>query len=222
MYIRQNIQAVRLMNESNKQIKNVNKASERLASGLKINRASDDAAGLAISEGMRAEIRSLAKATQNAKEAESLVLTKDGVLGEITDTIQRMRELSVQSLSDTLTEQDRQSIQKEFSHLQKAINDMVEDSNWNTKPVIEQHSPAYAQLEGNRTFPAPIKIIDGYNSDLEIIVDGLPKKITIPEGIYNVYEIADAMDDELIHFTPPIIVDVTDNGTLSLQTVFGK
>ncbi|MDQ0157096.1 flagellin N-terminal helical domain-containing protein [Robertmurraya andreesenii] len=218
MYIRHNLQGLKLMNESNKQIKNVNKANERLASGLRINRAADDAAGLSISEGMRAQIRALARATQNAKEAESLVLTTDGVLGEITDTIQRMRELSVQALSDTLTDQDRQSIQKEFSHLQEAINEMVGDSNWNTKPVIEQHSPAYAQLEGNRIFPEPIKIVDGYNNDLEIVVDGFPKKITIPEGIYDVNEIADAIDNELIRFTPPIIVDVTENQTLSLQT----
>lgn len=206
------------MNESNKQINKLNKATERLSSGLRTNRAADDAAGLAISEGMRAQIRALAKATQNAKEAESLTLTTDGVLGQITDTIQRMRELSVQSLSDTLTEQDRQSIQKEFSNLQSAISDMVGQSNWNTKPVVEQHSPAYAQLEGNRTFPQPIKIVDGYNSDLEIIVDGAPKRITIPEGIYNVHEIADVVDDKLIDFTPPIIVDVTENETLSLQT----
>lgn len=218
MYIRHNIQGLRLLNESNKQTNKLNKATERLSSGLRINRASDDAAGLSISEGMRAQIRAMAKATQNAKEAESLVLTTDGVLGQITDTIQRMRELSVQSLSDTLTDEDRQNIQKEFSNLQEAISDMVEQSNWNTKPVIEQHSPAFAQLEGNRTFPLPIKIVDGYNNDLEIIVDGEPKKITIPEGIYDVYEIADLMDDKLIDFKPAIIVDVTENQTLSLQT----
>ncbi|WML46894.1 flagellin [Neobacillus sp. PS3-34] len=218
MFIRNNIPALRTLNESIKNQKKSKQASEHLSSGLRINQAADDAAGLAISEGMRAQIRGLMQAGRNAKDAQSMVYTTDTVLGDMTDSIQRMRELTIQSLSDTVTDEDRMQIQKEFRQIQETITGMADQTAWNTKPVVESHFPSYAQLEGNRVIKDPIKIIDGYNNDLEIVVDGTSKRVNIPAGVYSLEEISDTMDDQLVGFTPEIIVDVTEDNTLTLQT----
>ena len=88
----------------------VNKSMERISSGYRINRAGDDPAGLAISEKMRAQIRGLGQASRNIQDGISLVQTAEGALNETHSILQRMRELSVQSANDTLTDQGSRSI----------------------------------------------------------------------------------------------------------------
>ncbi len=85
---------------------------EKLSSGLRINRAGDDAAGLAISEKMRAQINGLDQASRNAQDGISLIQTAEGALNETHDILQRMRELAVQSANDTNTQEDREELQK--------------------------------------------------------------------------------------------------------------
>jgi flagellin len=111
-----------------------------------------------------------------------------------------MRELTVQSFSDTNTEDDRMQIQQEFQQLKDSIKDMTQQTTWNTKLAVETHYPAYAQMSGNRTFSEPIKIIDGYNNELEIVVGGASKKVTIPSGIYTVEQVADVLEDPLADY----------------------
>ena len=98
------------------------KSMERLSSGYRINRAGDDAAGLAISEKMRAQIRGLNQASRNAQDAISLVQTAEGALNETQAILQRMRELAVQSATDTNTAEDRAELQKEINQLSSEIN----------------------------------------------------------------------------------------------------
>ena len=93
------------------------KAIEKLSSGLRINRAGDDAAGLAISEKMRGQIRGLKQAIRNAQDGISLIQTAEGALQETHAILQRMRELAVQAANDTYTEVDRAEIQKEIDQL---------------------------------------------------------------------------------------------------------
>src|SRR5690606_37937190 len=88
------------------------KSLEKLSSGLRINRAGDDAAGLAISEKMRAQVRGLQMAVKNAQDGISLIQTAEGALNETHAILQRMRELAVQAASDTNTESDRAELQK--------------------------------------------------------------------------------------------------------------
>ncbi|MCR4399675.1 MAG: flagellin, partial [Syntrophomonadaceae bacterium] len=95
----------------------VQKSLEKLSSGLRVNRAGDDAAGLAISEKMRAQIRGLNQASRNAQDGISLVQTAEGALNESQSILQRMRELAVQSASDTNTDDDRTQLQAEVTEL---------------------------------------------------------------------------------------------------------
>src|SRR3954451_8077789 len=98
-------------------------AMERVSSGYRINRAADDAAGLAISESMRGQIGGLAQATRNAQDETSLLQTAEGALGEVTAMLQRVRDLAVQYHNGTLTSDDRDAIQAEARELGfEAIN----------------------------------------------------------------------------------------------------
>ncbi|WP_214756334.1 flagellin Hag [Exiguobacterium sp. s157] len=112
------------------------KAMEKLSSGLRINRAGDDAAGLAISEKMRGQIRGLDMASKNAQDGISLIQTAEGALNETHSILQRMRELAVQSSTDTNTDADRGEIQKEVDELAKEITRISNNTEFNTKKLI--------------------------------------------------------------------------------------
>jgi flagellin len=112
------------------------KNMERLSSGLRINRAGDDAAGLAISEKMRGQIRGLEQAQRNAQDGISLLQTAEGALNETHAILQRMRELAVQASNDTLTENDRSEIQNEINQLTSEINRIGNTTEFNTKKLL--------------------------------------------------------------------------------------
>lgn len=98
------------------------KSTEKLSSGYRINRAADDAAGLAISEKMRGQIRGLTQASTNSEDAISLIQTAEGALQETQNVIHRMRELAVQAANDTNTDDDRTQIQKEIKQLTNEVD----------------------------------------------------------------------------------------------------
>ena len=112
------------------------KAMEKLSSGLRINRAGDDAAGLAISEKMRGQIRGLDQASRNAQDGISLIQTAEGALNETTNILQRMRELSVQAANDTNATTDRQAIQTELTELRGEISRIADTTKFNGKNLI--------------------------------------------------------------------------------------
>lgn len=112
------------------------KSLEKLSSGLRINRAADDAAGLAISEKMRAQISGLNQAVRNSQDGISLIQTAEGAMGNIQSILQRMRELAVQAASDGATDADRQQIQKEVDELAKQITDIANTTQFNTKRLL--------------------------------------------------------------------------------------
>lgn len=112
------------------------KSLEKLSSGLRINRAGDDAAGLAISEKMRGQIRGLNMASKNAQDGISLVQTAEGALSETHSILQRMRELAVQASNDTNADNDRAEIQKEIDQLTTEINRIGNTTEFNTKKLI--------------------------------------------------------------------------------------
>ena len=115
---------------------NATKAMEKLSSGLRINRAGDDAAGLAISEKMRGQIRGLEQASRNAQDGISLIQTAEGALNEIHSILQRMRELAVQAANDTNVQVDRIEIQKEVDELAKEITRIANNTEFNTQKLI--------------------------------------------------------------------------------------
>ncbi len=115
---------------------NAGKSMEKLSSGLRINRAGDDAAGLAISEKMRGQIRGLDQASANAQDGISMIQTAEGALGETHSILQRMRELAVQSSNDTNVAVDRSEIQKEMDELAKEVTRISNNTEFNTQKLI--------------------------------------------------------------------------------------
>ncbi|WP_321366954.1 flagellin [uncultured Desulfuromusa sp.] len=115
----------------------LNKSMQRLSSGLRINSAKDDAAGLAISDRMTAQIRGLNQAARNANDGISLAQTAEGALQESTNILQRMRELAVQSANDTNSASDRQSLEDEVNQLQAELDRIAETTTFNGRNVID-------------------------------------------------------------------------------------
>ncbi len=114
----------------------LNKAMQKLSSGLRINSARDDAAGLAITDRMTAQIRGLNQAARNANDGISLAQTAEGALQETTNMLQRMRELAVQSANDTNTVEDRSSLNAEFKNLVQEINRIATTTAFNGKTML--------------------------------------------------------------------------------------
>jgi flagellin len=137
MIINHNIAAL----NTHRQLGSANSAQmnsmEKLSSGLRINSAKDDAAGLSISEKMRGQIRGLEQASSNAQDGISLMQTAEGALNETHDILQRMRELAVQSANDTNTGTDRAELQKEVDELAKEITRISNNTEFNTKKLLD-------------------------------------------------------------------------------------
>jgi flagellin len=113
------------------------KSMEKLSSGFRINRAGDDAAGLAISEKMRGQVRGLSMASKNSSDTISLIQTAEGALAETHAILQRMRELSVQSANDTNTDSDRSELQSEVKQLKAEVDRIGNTTEFNTKKLLE-------------------------------------------------------------------------------------
>ncbi|MBT2643574.1 flagellin [Bacillus sp. ISL-41] len=136
MRINHNIAALNTYRQLNSASGAQSKSMEKLSSGLRINRAGDDAAGLAISEKMRAQVRGLEQAGSNAQDAISLIQTAEGALNETHDILQRMRELSVQASNDTATNDDRKALQDEVKQLKSEIDRIGNNTEFNTKKLL--------------------------------------------------------------------------------------
>ena len=136
MRINHNIAALNTYRQLSINTTSGSKSLEKLSSGFRINRAGDDAAGLAISEKMRGQIRGLDQANRNSQDAISLIQTAEGALNETHSILQRMRELAVQSASDTNTDDDRSEIQKEIQQLTEEIKRISTDTEFNTKKLL--------------------------------------------------------------------------------------
>ncbi len=115
----------------------LNKSMQRLSSGLRINSAKDDAAGLAISDRMTSQIRGLNQAARNAMDGISLAQTAEGALQESTNILQRMRELAVQSANDTNSDEDRTSLQAEVTELIDELDRIADDTAFNGKTLLD-------------------------------------------------------------------------------------
>lgn len=115
---------------------NLARSTEKLSSGYRINRASDDAAGLSISEKMRGQIRGLKQASTNAQDGQSLIQTAEGAMNEIHSVLQRMRELTVQAKNDTYLQEDRGKIQTEVEQLQCEITRISNQTEFNQMKLL--------------------------------------------------------------------------------------
>jgi len=137
MRINHNIAALNTYRQLNSATNAQSKSMEKLSSGLRINKAGDDAAGLAISEKMRGQIRGLDMASKNAQDGISLISTAEGALNETHSILQRMRELAVQGSNDTNTTDDRKEIQEELNQLSSEINRIGNTTEFNTQSLLK-------------------------------------------------------------------------------------
>lgn len=137
MRINNNISALNAWRGLSNTDNSLSKSLEKLSSGLRINRAGDDAAGLAISEKMRGQIRGLNMAVKNAQDGISLIQTAEGALTESHAILQRMRELAVQSANDTNTLDDRKELQKELNELIVELDRIADNTEFNTQQLLD-------------------------------------------------------------------------------------
>jgi flagellin len=151
----------------------------KLSSGLRINSAADDAAGLAISEKMRRQIRGLERAELNAQDGISMVQTAEGALGETQSIIQRMRELALQSANDTLTSNDRLEIQNEVEELKTQIDSIAQSTQFNTKKLLNGNQSALVSSSSDSVAGIVTGDVSGngdYNFTLETVSGGVSQK----------------------------------------------
>ncbi|KJE27546.1 flagellar hook-associated protein 3 [Geobacillus kaustophilus] len=164
MRINHNIAALNTYRQLTTNTTNASKSIEKLSSGLRINRAGDDAAGLAISEKMRGQIRGLEQASRNAQDGISLIQTAEGALNEVHSILQRMRELATQAANSTNTQADREQLQKEFNQLTSEINRIGNTTEFNTQKLLNGNvsgaSPIKLQIGANTNQSFEIKIFD--------------------------------------------------------------
>lgn len=161
MVVQHNLNAVNANNKMNMNVSGTKKATEKLSSGYQINRAGDNAAGLAISEKMRSQIRGLSQATKNANDGISLIQTAEGGLNETHSILQRMRELAVQSANGTYQDDtDREAIQLEVDALKSEIDRIATSTEYNGMKLLDgsldkgtsstEFGPRYGQLLSNK------------------------------------------------------------------------
>ncbi|MBD7968942.1 flagellin Hag [Paenibacillus gallinarum] len=168
MIINHNIAAMNTHRQLGTNTANTNKSIEKLSSGLRINRAGDDAAGLAISEKMRGQIRGLDMASKNAQDGISLIQTAEGALNETHSILQRMRELAVQSSNDTNTTSDRGELQKEVDELAKEITRIANTTEFNTKKLLDGSADTGSSVTDKANLSFHIGANGGQNISLTI------------------------------------------------------
>jgi len=162
MIINHNMSALNAQRVQSDSVKDVTKSMEKLASGMRINRAGDDSSGLAVSEKMRSQIRGLGQASRNAGDGISFIQTTEGYLQESQDILQRLRELAVQSSNGIYTAKDRSQIQVEVSQLVDEIDRVASHAQFNGMNML---TGAFAREEGSNLVPSQMFFHIGANVD---------------------------------------------------------
>lgn len=203
MRINTNLNAMTALNSATKNTALAGSSMEKLSSGLKINKAADNATGLAISEKMRSQIRGLDQASQNTQDGISVVQTAEGAIEEVGNIVQRMRELAVQGANETNTGSDRAKISEELTQLHEEIDRIAESTQFNGKDLLNGKNTVRVEnghnvkLTGNGAgadTKVNIEVQDGFDfddltdSDLKVKVEN--GKIKFGTGSSDKYGIA--------------------------------
>ena len=221
MIINHNISALNTYRQLSLNNSNSAKSIEKLSSGYRINRAGDDAAGLAISEKMRGQIRGLNMAAKNAQDGISLIQTAEGALNETHAILQKMRELAVQAANDTNTQEDRAEIQKEINQLTSEINRIGNTTEFNTMKLLNGDR-AISYTTAASSVVESTSITDGIGGDvtvtsaLGVTVGGTPEeKVAWQKAIAGGIVIGeDASADEKIDWEK---IDLGEDATVTLE-----
>lgn len=152
----------------------MNKSLEKLSSGQRINRAGDDAAGLAISENLKAQIKGLGQAERNAEDGISLVQIAEGALGEVSNILIRLRELGVQAASDTIGSTERKFLNVEFEQLTSEVDRIANSTEFNRVPLLNGTGAVFDIQIGTRNDPISDRLtFDASSADVNVAALGL-------------------------------------------------
>ena len=223
--VQTNLLAMNASNNFQINSKKNKRTTEKLSSGYRINRSADDAAGLAISEKMRRQIRGLMQGTANAQDGVSFVQVADGSMDEVHGMLQRMNELAVKSLNGTWTESDRASMNAEFDQLRTEIDRIGYDTQYNEQPVFEEHEDSYYQISGSRKWnDNQLHTVPALNNELNIHLPSYYEpsdySLTVPAGVYTTQELIDEIDSALETMKPSnpgFVFEYTDSGFCRLN-----
>ena len=205
MRINTNLNAMTALNSATKNTALAGSSMEKLSSGLKINKAADNATGLAISEKMRSQIRGLDQASQNTQDGISVVQTAEGAIEEVGNIVQRMRELAVQGANETNTGSDRAKISEELTQLHEEIDRIAESTQFNGKDLlngtntvrVENGHKITLSATGGINTKMEVEVQDGFDFDElnanDLKVKIAAGKITMNAGNSNKYGIAATM-----------------------------
>jgi flagellin len=191
---------------------------------MRINQASDDAAGLAISEKMRAQIRGLEQAQRNMQDGISLIQTAEGALSTIDSPLLiRMRELMIQAANDTLTDDDRGKIEDEIIHIMHSIDKIAATTEFNTKKLLNgslnnTQVLVKNELEAVKGFHEEVWIKTGFNDQLFFDWNGTRNTITLQEGSYSGEELVNEANKQLLEHNLPLTASI-ENGRLTLTSI---
>ena len=176
--IRTNVASLNAQRRLGQSTDAIGESGNKLASGERINKASDDAAGLAISENLRADVRSLNQAKRNALDGVSLVQTAEGGLNETTNMLVRLRELAVQAASDTVGNTERGFLDKEYQALKSEIDRIANSTEFNgTRLLVGQVDLPEDMSSGANAFPLEVQISKDYYTESDSLENGNPTNI---------------------------------------------
>ncbi len=176
--IRTNVQSLVAQRHFTASNEKVNKHMERLASGYRINKAADDAAGMAISETLRADVRSLGQAKRNTNDAVSLVQVAEGSLNEITNILIRLRELGVQAASDTIGSRERRYLNEEYFQLKDEIDRIATGTEYNgTRLLTGQSEVPEEMLKDHNFSPLEIQVDKDYFAGQDALTSPNPVNV---------------------------------------------
>ena len=233
MRINTNLNAMTALNSATKNTALAGSSMEKLSSGLKINKAADNATGLAISEKMRSQIRGLDQASQNTQDGISVVQTAEGAIEEVGNIVQRMRELAVQGANETNTASDRKKITEELSQLHEEIDRIAESTQFNGKDLLNGNATVRTETKAKLTKvdnkTSDVKVDSGFDFDGlglnngDLVIKTVANKETIeingtelPAG-YS-FTVVDGKLDTTNKATPKI----TTNSTITITDANGK
>ena len=168
MIINHNISSMNALRNLNINSSAMSKTMEKLSSGYRINRAADDAAGLAISEKMRAQISGLRQAQRNAQDGISLIQTAEGALNEVHSMLRRIRDLALQAANDTNTDADKAEIQKEVEQLIAEISGIAGRTEFNTKKLLATDDTVTLQIGANSGQTIKVNLVKMTATELDI------------------------------------------------------
>jgi flagellin len=164
-----NISSLVAQRSLNTSRQSLEKNLQKLSSGSRINQAGDDAAGLAISENLRAQIRGLKQAKRNAQDGVSLIQVSEGGLNEVTNILIRLRELAIQSASDTVGDKERSFTDREFQALKSEVDRISMSTNFNGTPLLNGRAGIFEIQVGTSNNPLTDRIVyDGQNADVTL------------------------------------------------------